>query len=301
MPRGLASGIRGGLTGWLIVTLFEKFEKHKTTYIYLLIAGYLLINNSINATSNWMETTRDGSPSFSMWEPFSWEYSSAISTFLLLPVLFFVWPKIPLRLTSVTQQLVKHFAISLVFSAAHVFLMVWLRKGIYWLAGDSYHFGPVMREFFYEYRKDLWGYVFFFALYHLCIFVYRRLKGEANLIENEPAEHKATPIPDYLLVKKLDREFLVKVADIEWMESSGNYVNLYSGGRIYPLRSTLVDLIGRLRSKGFSRIHRSFAVNHNAIEHIAYLPSGDGEIQLKSGRKLNLSRRYKEEFKSNLV
>ena len=150
-------------------------------------------------------------------------------------------------------------------------------------------------------RKDVWGYVFFLGLYHLFHFVYRRLKGEANLIEAEPTGNKYAQVPEHLLVKKLDREFLVRVADIEWMESSGNYVNLYSGGRIYPLRSTLAELTDRLRSKGFSRIHRSYAVNHYAIDHISYQPSGDGEIQLKNGHKLNLSRRYKDEFKQKLV
>jgi DNA-binding LytR/AlgR family response regulator len=73
----------------------------------------------------------------------------------------------------------------------------------------------------------------------------------------------------------------VKVDNIEWMESAGNYVNLQSGGRIYPLRFTLVDLSKRLAEKGFCRTHHSFAVNFSAIDHISYQPSGDGDISLK--------------------
>lgn len=283
------------------MTLFERFDKHKTAYVYLLIVGYLLLNNSINATSDWMETTRDGTPDFALWEPFVWEYSSALSNILLLPLIFLLWQYMPLSLTSIKTQIAKHLLLSLLFSAAHVTIMVLMRKGVYWLADVNYHFGPILREFFYEYRKDVWGYIFFLGLYHLYHFVYRRLKGEANLIEAESIGHRYSQVPEHLLVKKLDREFLVRVADIEWMESAGNYVNLHSAGRIYPLRSTLAELSERLKSKGFSRIHRSFAVNHYAIDHISYQPSGDGEIHLKNGHKLNLSRRYKDEFKQALI
>lgn len=282
------------------MTLFERFNTNKNLYLGAIIVGYLLFNNTINATSDWMETTRDGSPDFAIWEPFVWEYSSALSNILLLPFVFILWRHMPLRLTSIKTQITKHVLLSLLFSAAHVTIMVLLREGVYWLANSHYDFGPILREFFYEYRKDAWGYMFFLGLYHLYHFVYRRLKGEANLIDSETPEDDIVEVPEHLLVRKLDREFLVKVADIEWMESSGNYVNLYSGGRIYPLRATLADLSERLKNKGFSRIHRSYAVNHNAIEHISYVPSGDGEIQLKSGHKLNLSRRYKDEFKQRL-
>lgn len=280
--------------------MFKRFEQHKTLYVSLLIIGYLLINNTINATSDWMETTRDGSPEFAMWEPFVWEYSSALSNIILLPFVFFFWQRLPPRLSHIKTQLVKHFALSLLFSICHVCLMVWMRQAFYWLADSAYDFGPILREFFYEYRKDAWAYLFFYALYQLYQLIYSRLKGEANLIDSETSEAPIPSIPQHFLVKKLDREFLVKVSDIDWMESSGNYVNLYSGGRIYPLRSTLAQLTERLQTKGFSRIHRSYAINHNAIAHISYLPSGDGEIQLKSGQTLNLSRRYKDAFKQQL-
>ena len=56
------------------------------------------------------------------------------------------------------------------------------------------------------------------------------------------------------LVKKLGKEFIIKVDDIEWLESSGNYVNLHIKGRIYPIRSTLNLLIEQISHKGFCRI-----------------------------------------------
>lgn len=282
------------------MTWFERFEQHKVRYIYLLLIAYFLINSTINATSDWMEETRDGVANFHIIEPFVWEYSSAISILVLLPFLAMFWQRTPLKLTHVKSQLGKHLLASLLFSILHVSIMVSLREIAYWTVEGNYNFGPILREFIYEYRKDIWGYAFFLLFYHLYQFIYSRLKGEANLIDAEPEQQTTTQAPDHLLVKKLDREFLVKVQSIEWMESAGNYVNLHSAGRIYPLRSTLADLSKRLAEKGFCRTHRSYAVNFSAIDHISYQPSGDGEISLKNGSVVALSRRYKDEFKQRL-
>lgn len=284
------------------MTLFERFDQHKTRNTFLLISCYLFINNSINATSDWMEATRNGTPEFALIEPFIWEYSSALSVLLLLPVLILFWRRYPLKLTAIKSQVVKHLVVSLIFCILHVCIMVTLREVAYWIAGWNYDFGPILREFLYEYRKDVWGYAFLLTLYQVYQFIYSRLKGEANLIEAQPTPEQNLDcnVPDHLLVKKLDREFLVNVADIEWMESAGNYVNLHSAGRIYPLRSTLSDLSHRLKEKGFSRTHRSYAVNFSAIDHISYQSSGDGEIQLKNGNTVALSRRYKDDFKQRL-
>ena len=49
---------------------------------------------------------------------------------------------------------------------------------------------------------------------------------------------------------------------LDWLESSGNYVNLYIGTSIYPLRTTLTALSEQLEDKGFCRVHRSHGANN---------------------------------------
>lgn len=282
------------------MSLFERFDQHKIFYSYLAFALYLLINNGINASSDWLESNRDGQATFHLWEPFVWEYTSALSTLILVPFLVLLFNRLPLKPAQWRRQVAVHLVATIIFSLAHVCLMVWFREMIYWFTEQNYDFGPWMRELWYEYRKDAWGYLIFLAAYHVLKEIYQRLKGEANLIqENEDIEPNQTnqPTPKHLLVKKLDKEFLVKVDDIEWIESSGNYVNLHSRGRIYPLRSTLTQIVERLAPIGISRVHRSLAVNHNAIDNISYQPSGDGELQLKCGKTLSVSRRYKDQLK----
>lgn len=282
-----------------ILKIFERFDQHRTAYIYLAIAVYLFVNNSINASSVWMEHNRDGQPQIQMWEPFAWEYTSAISTLLLLPFVFMLFMRVPLRFSGIRKQLIVHALATVIYSAAHVGLMVFFREMIYALEGGNYDFSPWLREFWYEYRKDAWGYMFWLILFHVFKSLYARLKGEASLL-NENDEQKSTADIaqqenklDYFLVKKLDKEFLVKISEIEWLESAGNYVNLHKEGRIYPLRGTLSDTVSKISEFGFSRIHRGHAVNLQNIENIQYMPSGDGKVTLKNGTKLNLSRRYK--------
>lgn len=282
---------------------FKRFDQHPVLYSYLLLALYFVINNLINATSVWMEHSRNPHSTLKLWEPFLWEFTSTVGLLLMVPFVVKIYQLYPPKLSGFTKQILVHILGSVVFSIGHVCIMVLLRKIAYSLLELQYHFGPVLREFVYEYRKDAWGYLFFLGVYQIAGFVYSRLKGEAHLInEQEPSDTPspsfAVKTPEYFLVKKLDKEFLVKIADIDWLESSGNYVNLHSLGRIYPLRATLAKTVEQLASKGFSRIHRSQAVNHNAIESISYQGSGDGEIRLKSGQTLTLSRRYKEAFRA---
>ena len=287
-------------------SMFERFDQRPKLYSYLLLVLYFFINAAINASSVWMEHSRNPANSLSVLEPIVWEYSSAISTLLLCPLLFYWFRRYPLQITSVKRQLLAHLLGSLLFSLLHVGLMVALRELIYYWHGGNYHFGPLLREFFYEYRKDVWGYIWFLLSYQLLMFGYSRLKGEAHQLDmaedsvEQTTTQKSQKAPEHFLVKKLDKEFLIRTDDIEWLEASGNYVNLHSKGRIYPLRATLSSTLDLLSSKGFSRVHRSLAVNHSAIESISYDSSGDGDILLKSGEQLALSRRFKDAFRAAL-
>ena len=291
-----------GVTSEKVKSVFQRFDRRPVLYSYLLLALYFFINAAINASSVWLEHSRDGSSNLQLWEPIVWEYSSAISTLLLLPLLFWWFNRYPLQLSAIRRQLLAHLLGSLLFSLLHVGLMVAMRELVYLWQGGNYNFGPLVREFFYEYRKDAWGYVSFVIGYQLLLFVYSRIKGEAHQLDSAEDIDTTPPAkaPEHFLVKKLDKEFLIRTDDIEWLEASGNYVNLHSKGRIYPLRATLSNTLLQLSSKGFSRIHRSLAVNHNAIESISYDSSGDGDILLKGGQQLALSRRYKDAFRAAL-
>ena len=278
----------------------EHFEKHQHWYKWGAICTVLVMVAIINATTKIMDGFRSrGVAPFETWEPFSWEFSSALGILVLTPALVWLVDRWPIEWGQLKKTLLIYSFASLIFSIIHITVMVVLRKLIYLANGSTYDIGNVVFEFFYEYRKDLWTYILILSMIYTYRFVLSRLRGEAKMIADGEDDLNA-PISDRILVKKLGKEFIVKLSEVEWLEACGNYVNLHVKGRIYPTRSTLAALVHNISDQGFCRIHRSFAVNLDRVESITASPSGDGEVQLIGGKVLKLSRRYKEQLKANL-
>lgn len=89
---------------------------------------------------------------------------------------------------------------------------------------------------------------------------------------------------------------LIDSATIEWLEASDNYVHVHTSSRSYILRRTLHDLLAQLGDQQFARIHKSAAVNIGSVKAFTPLFKGDYEVQLRTGKVLRLSRRYKDEL-----
>nr|WP_286268789.1 LytTR family DNA-binding domain-containing protein [Thalassotalea hakodatensis] len=277
------------------------YQRNKMRYEMLFLFCYFFINATVLATSVLMEAKRTGGTlPFSLWEPFTWEYTSALSSLLLFPLIITLINRVPLNGQQIKRTFAIYFSAAIVFSFCHVLLMVLMRKFIYAVNSRHYDFGNISFEMLYELRKDIWSFVFFVIFIHAYRFILSRLQGEANPIqegETQIESQQLTTNIDRLLIKKLGKEFIIKIEHVEWMEASGNYVNLHIDERVYPIRSTLTALIAKLENKGFCRIHRSHAVRLDAIESITPLSSGDSEVKMQSGKRLNLSRRYKDGLK----
>jgi two-component system LytT family response regulator len=97
-----------------------------------------------------------------------------------------------------------------------------------------------------------------------------------------------------LLVPENGQLLLIDSASIERIEADDNYVHVHTALRSHLLRRTLHDLLSQLGEQQFARIHKSTAVNVSAIAALVPLFKGDHEVQLRSGKTLRLSRRYKD-------
>jgi hypothetical protein len=289
---------------------FRNKERYHKWAAFVLLVIYLFLNNSINAASDWTELSRDANNSTALWEPYLWEYSSALATALLVVPLIFSIRKLDTYSFGIRIWLLWHFAFASLFSIAHVTLMVTFRELCYLLSDKEYNFGPLAREFFYEYRKDIWGYITLITFYYIIMFSYRRLIGEASVLREHDADEQlhgaggttlSSTLPDNLLVKKLNREFLVKLSDVYWIEASGNYINLHTLKSTFPLRYTMKQFCENAGDKGFIRVHRSYAIQCTFINNIAFEESGDGIAVLLDGTKVAISRRYKEDLKARLT
>ena len=158
----------------------------------------------------------------------------------------------------------------------------------------DYDFSPWLSEFGYEYLKDVRTYGAFLATVYLYRFVLRRWQGEAEFLTEGREDAAPEPVTDRFLVKKLGREFLVRVDDIDWIEAAGNYVRLHVSDRSHLIRSTMSAIEDRLDPQQFVRIHRSTIVNVDRIKEIQPWAGGDYLAILKSGQQLRISRGYRD-------
>lgn len=104
-----------------------------------------------------------------------------------------------------------------------------------------------------------------------------------------------------LIVPVRDELRLLDGTTIIWMEAEDNYVRIHTHERDYLLRRTLKDLLSTLEPSQFLRIHRSRAVNIAEISSLCPMLHGDAEIRLHDGKKLRVSRRYRQALKAWLA
>jgi two-component system LytT family response regulator len=97
-----------------------------------------------------------------------------------------------------------------------------------------------------------------------------------------------------LLVPVGEQLQLIDIDSIEWLEADDNYVHVHAVGSHYLLRRTLSDLLVQLGEQRFVRIHKSIAANLMQIQSLAPLFKGDYEVVLRNGKRLRMSRRYRE-------
>lgn len=232
---------------------------------------------------------------FAVWEPVVWEWSSNLVLLLMVPAVIAFERRFPIHFGTLRRSLPWHIPGAVVFSVVHVVAMVGLRKLAYAAMGGEYNFGPWPRELGYEFLKDSQTYAGILVTVGLYRLLLLRLQGEARLLDVPDEGPPVEPVerPDRFLVRKLGKEFLVAANDIEWLQASGNYVNLRVRGHDYPLRITMAGIEPRLDPARFIRVHRSFMVNLDLVAEIQPQESGDARLVMRDGSRVPCSRRYR--------
>ncbi|MCB1590575.1 MAG: LytTR family transcriptional regulator [Xanthomonadales bacterium] len=278
----------------------SHYLSHRRYYEVALWAALLGFNMSANAWVSTLDAQRVGLE-VAWWAPLTWEFSSMLFTAALLPLMLAFDRRFPLEPPLLRRHLPLHLLFTLPYSLIHVAGMYWARRAFYAWMGDDYLWPNWWAEFGYEYLKDCRGYFSLIALIYLYRFLLLRWQGQAAFVAEGTEESVQQPASDRFLVKKLGREFLVRVEDIDWLEAAGNYVNLHVGTRIYPLRETMGSIESRLEGRGFARVHRSAIVNLDRVREIVPFDSGDGEARLTTDQRIPVSRRYRKALREQLA
>ena len=127
-----------------------------------------------------------------------------------------------------------------------------------------------------------------------------------SVLQGERAtDVSAAPAPKGEYLERIPVEMRGKVRvvpakEIEFIVASGPYAELYSGDRKYVIRESMQNLEDRLDPDLFIRTHRSVIVRLDLIETLHKGAGGDYEVQLKSGRRLRVSRSRLEALEKKL-
>ena len=135
----------------------------------------------------------------------------------------------------------------------------------------------------------------FVALAHA--FRFSQIAGSSRTEATIPTNRHLETIP----VNASGRVTLIDVADIDWIETQGNYVALHVDRETHLIRESLARLEARLDPSAFLRVHRRTIIASSRLVSVTSLGSGDAQITLKDGTSVRLSRTYRDRIATLLA
>lgn len=106
-----------------------------------------------------------------------------------------------------------------------------------------------------------------------------------------------TGLRDQLFLREGGRCWIVRVSDIEVLESEGNYTRVFFAGERPLISGSLAAFEQRLDPSAFFRASRKHVVNLNNIHSTASDPGGNLVVTMRCGATVTLSRRQSVELK----
>jgi two-component system, LytTR family, response regulator len=95
-----------------------------------------------------------------------------------------------------------------------------------------------------------------------------------------------------LLITERGVTRIIRVDQVQWIETADNYVVLHTATEKPLMRQTLAGLLDKLAPR-FVRCHRRAAVQLEWIESVVALDKGDCELVLRGGARVPCSRQHK--------
>ena len=115
--------------------------------------------------------------------------------------------------------------------------------------------------------------------------VEKRLRTASSPAENET-----------IVVTSTRGATVLHLNEIDWIESAGNYCQLWIGTRNYFLRESLQVLEERIQQHGFIRAHRRALVRVDTVRELKRTRGGAVFAVLRSGVRVPVSRRRSAAF-----
>jgi two-component system LytT family response regulator len=101
-------------------------------------------------------------------------------------------------------------------------------------------------------------------------------------------------------VRHVDRVTIVDASSVDWIEASGDYLELHVGRARHLVRMTMADVDERMDPERFLRIHRSTMVQLDRVAGLEPSVAGEDVVVLRDGTRLRVSRRYRHPLRERL-
>jgi hypothetical protein len=282
--------------------ILTHYLRYRRWYEASSLVLYAFISGLVNVAANTSEL-QHLHLTYLPWEPYVWEYSSAIVVLIAVPAIVLFDRRRPISWSTWRINIARHFLATIVFSVYKVGATILLRKLVYASSGAHYDASLVPSGFGYDYLPNARQYLGILALIYCYRFILSQLQGEARTFAEPDIGPPVDSLerPQRFMVRKLGKEFLIAAGEIEWLQSQGNYVNLQVRGRAYPLRSTMAAVQALLDPAKFVRVHRSHIVNLEYLLEIEPLETGDARLKLRDGTLVSCSRTYRDALRGRIL
>lgn len=117
-------------------------------------------------------------------------------------------------------------------------------------------------------------------------------RARQRLGMTEPATSREGPYVRSFTARLGHRDVVVRSAEVEWVEASGDYVGLHVGERTHLVRETMQQVERMLDPARFIRIHRSTIVRVDCVAELEALSNRDCLVRLRDGALVRASRSY---------
>lgn len=144
------------------------------------------------------------------------------------------------------------------------------------------------------------------ANWALLVYCMAAFTAAAHVLRARRRNAAAEPAPEPVVLGRIavvsrGRAAFVEAADIDWVETQGNYVALYTAGACHLVREPLSRFEARLDPARFVRAHRRIVVAADRVRAMRPLANGDALLTLADGRELRCSRSYRAALAARLL
>jgi two-component system LytT family response regulator len=135
-----------------------------------------------------------------------------------------------------------------------------------------------------------------------------RARAQLELLRDSPgAPHQVAELEEHgapsggrLLIERGRHLDVVSVDVIDWVEAADNHVVVHIGSERHRFRRTMEQVLARLPTERFARVHRSSIVNLARVGQVHPWFHGNYLLVLTNGTRLTTGRQYRDSLLAQL-